>query len=133
MRSILDEYMEKYSVKSLINPFKEKRYAKANQHGMRLLFSNGYGASIVYENTKIATHILNIKSVKTYPIEVTEDHKTYSVALYDHNGFVLTEKFKQLGFEDGFAECNTELEVIVVCELIRNLPDNDCVSSDDDE
>lgn len=95
---LLKEYAEKYGLKEVINDYGELRKMQKGS----IVFSNGWVASIVKNN--------GFKS-----------NKKYSVAMCDYNGFFDWEILNRYGATGGCIYCDTELEIIIACEVIRNL------------
>lgn len=97
----LMQYTQDYGVKEVVNSMGERRYTRLGS----IVFPNGRVASIVEseddkENTK----------------------KVYSVATCDYNGYFDWGVLNQFGATKGKFICNTELDIIIACEKIRNLP-----------
>ena len=95
--NIIEQYKNKYSI-TCTNSRNETRIPSNNI----MPFSNGYVASI-------------------HPTEEYEEN--FTVAVCDWDGYFDWEILKEHGANDkGLILCNDELEIIVACETIRNLP-----------
>lgn len=96
---LLKEYGEKYSIPEIINDYGERRKTTEN----RIIFPNGWAASIVPN--------LSHKEI---------DAK-YSVAMCDYNGYFDWSRLDKFGAINGCFYCNTELEILMACEVIRRI------------
>lgn len=94
----ISTYMKKYGIKEVKNDYGETRCTREGN----IVFSNGWVASIV-EN-----------------VNCPEKGK-YSIAMCDYNGYFNWEILNKYGAEQGKFYCNTDTEIISICEIIRNL------------
>lgn len=95
----LEEYRNEYGIDRIVNDYGEERTTNAH----RIIFDNGWCASIVVN--------------MMYP----EKEKDFSVALADWNGHFDWCILDKYGADNGCFYCNTEDEIIEVCEIIRGL------------
>lgn len=108
---LLKEYSKKYGIKEIINDYGESR--KTNETS--IIFKNGWVASIVKNNEVDIWHIDGTNK-KTF-----RSNKKYSVAICDYNGFFNWEILNNYGAIEGCIYCDTELDLLVACEIIRRL------------
>lgn len=108
---LLKEYAEKYGLKKVINDFGEARTTKENS----IVFPNGFVASIVENNGVTSIGPGGKKSVEF------KSKKKYSIAMCDYNGYFNWNILDDFGGIEGCIYCDTELEIIIACETIRNL------------
>lgn len=108
---MLKEYSAKYGLKEVVNDYGEHRQTRERS----IVFPNGWVASIV-ENNGVDTYKPNGEHIK----EIKSD-KNYSVAMCDYNGYFDWDILNKYGAIDGCIYCDTELELLVVCETIRRL------------
>lgn len=95
----LKEYREKFGVKEAVNEFGEHIQTTENS----IIFPNGLKASII--------------NVENEP----DTDKKYSVAVCDYDGFFDWQLLNPYGAVKGCIECDTELEIVIACETIRQL------------
>lgn len=94
----LNTYIKKYGIKNIKNDYGEIRATRRNS----IVFPNGWVASIV-NNTYLS------------------QKGKYSVAMCDYNGYFDWEILNEYGAEQGRFYCNTDEEIISICEIIRKL------------
>ena len=108
---LLKEYAKKYGLKKVINEMGETRTTNENS----IVFPNGFVASIV-ENNGVTRVGSNGKKTVEY-----DSKKKYSVAMCDYEGYFDWNILDNFGGINGCIYCDTELEIILACETIRNL------------
>ena len=91
------EMYSKYHGTTAVNDYGEVRFSNPRS----IIFNNGFVASI---------------------IDTPEEEKKYSVAVCDYNGFFDWDLLNNYGATDGRFHCDNIDEVIVACEIIRNIP-----------
>lgn len=111
LMKLLKEYSKKYGLKEVVNNYGEHRQTQENS----IIFPNGWVASIV-ENHGVDVWQPDGKHTKEF-----KSNKKYSVAMCDYNGFFDWEILNRYGATEGCIYCDTELEIIIACEVIRNL------------
>lgn len=97
--TMLKEYSDKFGLSEVTNDMGECRKTRPNNS---IVFRNGWVASI------IPTHDTRFE---------------YSVAMCDYNGYFNWSILNNYGAHNGHFTCESELDIIIACETIRRLPE----------
>lgn len=108
---MLKEYSEKFGIEKVVNDMNEIRHTKPTS----IAFPNGWVASIVENSGATVYHPDGTRT------EEFRSDKKWSVAVCDYNGYFDWSILNQYGAIEGCLYCDTELEIIVACEIIRRL------------
>lgn len=94
----LNDYASKYGMESVVNDYGEIRQTYVDGGFGRIIFPNGWCASIIQKNNGV-----------------------YSVAPCDYNGWFDWDVLNEYGGHAGCFYCHTEKGAIDACEIIRSL------------